>query len=66
MYRQLRPQQVQKAVARFVSALAAVATVSLVLASLSGCGNKGDLYLPEDTAATFRSTSNTIDNQSEF
>ena len=62
MYRQLLPQPARK----IISAAFKVATAVFMLSSLYGCGNKGDLYLPEDTAATFRSASDTIDNQSEF
>jgi predicted small lipoprotein YifL len=31
------------------------AGVLFVATVLSGCGNKGDLYLPEDVAATYQS-----------
>ena len=62
MYRQLLPQPARK----FISAAFKVATAFLMLASLYGCGNKGDLYLPEDTATTFRSSSSTLVNQSEL
>lgn len=59
MYRQLLPQILRKTGR---SALA-IATGVLLLAGLYGCGNKGDLYLPEDTATTYRNTSDTLANQ---
>lgn len=62
MFRQLFPQPVRK----FISAAFAVATAFFMLASLYGCGNKGDLYLPEDSATTYRSLSSSSPNQSEL
>jgi predicted small lipoprotein YifL len=59
MYRQLLPKILRK-ISR--SALS-IATAVLLLAGLYGCGNKGDLYLPEDTATTFGNTTDTLANQ---
>lgn len=36
------------------------AALLLTTATLSGCGNKGDLYLPEDSANTFTENENTV------
>jgi predicted small lipoprotein YifL len=33
------------------------ASVILVAIAISGCGNKGDLYLPEDVSTTYQSSS---------
>ena len=33
------------------------ASVILVAIAISGCGNKGDLYLPEDVSTTFQGSS---------
>jgi predicted small lipoprotein YifL len=52
MYRQLLPQILRKT----TGSAAAIATVVLLLAGLYGCGNKGDLYLPKDTAKTYNLT----------
>jgi predicted small lipoprotein YifL len=59
MYRQLL-SQIPQITCR--SALA-IATAVLLLAGLYGCGNKGDLYLPEDTAATYRNPTDTLANE---
>jgi predicted small lipoprotein YifL len=55
MYQQLLPPILRKICQ---SALAA-----LILASLYGCGNKGDLYLPEDTATTYRNLTDTLHSE---
>lgn len=66
MYRQLLPQLLRKIA---LTATAIGAAVILVI-GLTGCGNKGDLYLPEDTAKTFSSAAdsatNTLIDQSEL
>jgi len=59
MYRQLRPKILQKIRLSLSTAAAAV----LLIAGLSGCGNKSDLYLPADTATTYRNTTDTLANQ---
>jgi predicted small lipoprotein YifL len=59
MYRQLLPQILRKI---SCSALTIVTAV-LLLASLYGCGNKGDLYLPEDTATTYRNLTDTLHSE---
>jgi len=33
------------------------ASVILVAIAISGCGNKGDLYLPEDVSTTYQGSS---------
>ncbi len=55
MYRQLRPKILQK-ITLSLSTLSTVAAAALLIAGLSGCGNKADLYLPEDTATTYSNT----------
>jgi predicted small lipoprotein YifL len=55
MYRQILPQMLRKI---SLSALAV-----LMLTSLYGCGNKGDLYLPEDTATTYRNLTDTLHSE---
>ncbi len=59
MYRQLLPQALQKT----CRTAAAFAIAVLLLAGLYGCGNKGDLYLPEDTATTYRNPTDTLANE---
>ena len=56
MYRQLLPQILRK----ISLSLSTVAAVVLLIAGLSGCGNKGDLYLPEDTATTYGNATDTL------
>ena len=52
-----------------LSTFAITAAITLA-AGLSGCGNKGDLYLPEDSAKTFSSNpvsiNNNLNDQSEL
>ena len=55
MYRQILPHMLRKI---SLSALAV-----LMLTSLYGCGNKGDLYLPEDTATTYRNLADTLHSE---
>ncbi|GEM_PF-1914196 len=59
MYRQLRPKILQK-IRLSLSTLSTVAAAALLIAGLSGCGNKGDLYLPEDTATTYGNATDTL------
>ncbi|MDG1818677.1 MAG: lipoprotein [Porticoccaceae bacterium] len=66
MYRQLLTQILRKIM---LSTFAITAAITLA-AGLSGCGNKGDLYLPEDSAKTFSSNpvsiNNNLNDQSEL
>jgi predicted small lipoprotein YifL len=59
MYRQLLTQILQK----ISQSATAIATAVLLLTSLYGCGNKGDLYLPEDTATTYRNLTDTLQSE---
>lgn len=62
MYRQLRPQILRK----IRLSISTIATAVVLIAGLSGCGNKGDLYLPEDTATTFSNETDTLTDKSEL
>ena len=62
MYQQLLPQILRK----ITQPALAIATAVLLLVNLYGCGNKGDLYLPEDTAMTYRNLENPITDNSEY
>jgi predicted small lipoprotein YifL len=66
MYRQLLPLLLRK----FTLPACGVIFAALFVASLSGCGNKADLYLPENNATTysttFSSANNTLTNNSEL
>ena len=64
MYRQLRPKILQK-IRLSLSTLSTVAAVALLIAGLSGCGNKADLYLPKDTATTY-SNADPLTDKSEL
>jgi predicted small lipoprotein YifL len=55
MYQQLLPKILRK--------ISCSALAVLILASLYGCGNKGDLYLPEDTATTYRNLTDTLHSE---
>ena len=56
MYRYLLAQLFSKI--SLINRSAAIQTaVAIALATvLSGCGDKGDLYLPEDTATTYQAS----------
>lgn len=49
----LAPPNEKKSSVKRVKTLQFVSAITLVLAA-SGCGNRGDLYLPEDTATTYQ------------
>jgi predicted small lipoprotein YifL len=61
MYRQLLPQILRK----FTLSSSTIVAATLLVAGLSGCGNKGDLYLPEDTATTYRTLDSSLTDKSE-
>jgi predicted small lipoprotein YifL len=56
MYQQLLTKLMQKT----MLSATRIGAVILLLAGLSSCGNKADLYLPEDTATTFSTTTGAL------
>ena len=59
MYRQILPQILRK--------ITLSGAAVLLVAGLSSCGNKADLYLPEDTATTYRTLhTNTLHTNTEL
>ena len=62
MYRQLLPQLLRK----MTLSAPAIAAAVVLLIGLSGCDNKGDLYLPKDTTTTYSSLPNSSPNYSEL
>jgi len=51
----LAPPNEKKSSSERVKILQLAGVITLVVAA-SGCGNRGDLYLPEDTATTYQAT----------